>query len=240
MVPMKQPIIGVTPHYDGENNRICIASNYLNSIKEAGGAPILLPLESDHASLLRISEVCDGFLFTGGPDISPFRFGEETLQQCGEIMPKRDEMEEALFHIAMDSGKPVLGICRGIQVLNVFLGGTLYQDIPTQYPTSHNLSHSQKSARNVLTHSVLIEKDSLLYDIVQKDHIQVNSFHHQSVKDIAPSLKIAGTSMDSMIEAVYLPGHKFFLAVQWHPEHLIHDSMDALLLFKAFVNASMV
>jgi putative glutamine amidotransferase len=237
---MKQPIIGVTPHYDGDNNRICVASNYLNSIKEAGGVPILLPLETDQLSLTRIAEICDGFLFTGGPDISPFRFGEETIQQCGEIMPKRDTMEETLFHIAMESGKPILGICRGIQVLNVFLGGTLYQDIQTQFPSTHNLSHSQKSARNVLTHSVVIEKDTLLQDILQKDYIQVNSFHHQAIKDVAPSLKIAGSSMDSMVEAVYLPKHKFFLAVQWHPEHLIHDNEDALLLFKAFINASKV
>lgn len=237
---MKQPIIGVTPHLDQANNRVCIASNYLNSIKEAGGVPILLPLEADKSSLLRVSEVCDGFLFTGGPDITPFRFGEETIQQCGEVMPKRDEMEETLFHIAMKSEKPIFGICRGIQVLNVFLGGTLYQDISAQFPSSQKLAHSQNSARNVVTHSVFVEKDTLLQDILCKDYIQVNSFHHQAVKDVAPSLKIAGTSIDNMVEAVYLPGHKFFLAVQWHPEHLIYDSEDAFVLFKAFINASMV
>lgn len=237
---MKQPIIGVTPHYDSDNNRICIATNYLNSVKNAGGAPILLPLETDKTSLLRISEICDGFLFTGGPDITPFRFGEETIQQCGEVLPKRDEMEELLFNIAMKSGKPIFGICRGIQVLNVFLGGTLYQDVAAQFPSPLKLAHSQKSARNVLSHSVAINRDTLLHDILQKDYIQVNSFHHQAVKDVAPSLKVAGTSPDSIVEAVYLPGHKFFLAVQWHPEHLIYDKEDALLLFKAFVNASMV
>ncbi|MFV0343051.1 MAG: gamma-glutamyl-gamma-aminobutyrate hydrolase family protein [Anaerocolumna sp.] len=236
---MKKPIIGVTPHYDGDNNRICIASNYLNAVREAGGAPILLPLEIDKLSLQRITEICDGFMFTGGPDITPFRFGEETIQQCGEIMPKRDTMEEELFHIAMESQKPILGICRGIQILNVFLGGTLYQDISTQYPTNHNLSHSQKSARNVLTHSVTIKEDTLLHDILQKDYILVNSFHHQAVKNVAPSLKVAGTSQDAMVEALYMPDHKYFLAVQWHPEHLIYDNEDARLLFKSFIDASM-
>lgn len=237
---MNKPIIGVTPHLDIENNRVCIASNYLNSIIAAGGVPILLPLEADQESLTKAASICDGFLFTGGPDIAPFRFGEETIRECGEVMPKRDSMEEALFHLAMESDKPIFGICRGIQVLNVFLGGTLYQDIPAQYPSPHALAHSQKSARNVLTHSVLVEKDTLVYDILQKDCIQVNSFHHQAIKDVAPSLKVAATSIDSMVEAVYLPGHKFFVAVQWHPEHLIHDTKDAILLFKAFVNASQV
>lgn len=234
---MKQSIIGVTPHYDSDNNRLCIAANYLNSVKEAGGVPILLPLETDKSFLIRASEICDGFLFTGGPDITPFRFGEETISQCGEVLPKRDEMEELLFHIAMESGKPIFGICRGIQVLNVFLGGTLYQDIAAQYPSALSLAHSQKSARNVVSHSVAINKDTILYDILHKDYIQVNSFHHQAIKDVAAPLKVAGTSLDSMVEAVYLPGHKFFLAVQWHPEHLIYNDEDSLLLFKAFVNA---
>lgn len=237
---MKQPIIGVTPHWDSENNRICIASNYMNSIQMAGGVPILLPLDTDKSSLLRVASICDGFLFTGGPDISPFRFGEETIAQCGEVLPKRDEMEELLFQVAITTDKPILGICRGIQVLNVFLGGTLYQDISTQFPSSMALSHSQKSARNVESHSITIERDSLLFHILQKDYIKVNSFHHQSIKDVSTHLKVAGTSLDSMVEAVYLPGHKFFLAVQWHPEHLVYDNEDALLLFKAFVNASIV
>lgn len=237
---MKQPIIGVTPHFDSENNRLCIASNYLNSIKEAGGIAILLPLEVDDASLLKIAQLCDGFLFTGGPDITPFRYGEETLQGCGEILPLRDNMEESLFHIAMELEKPILGICRGIQILNVFLGGTLYQDIPSQLPSSNLIAHSQKSARNVVTHSVAVEKPSLLYDILKKDSIQVNSFHHQSIKDIAPSLKVAGISPDSIIEAVYMPGHKYFLGVQWHPEHLIYNNEDAQTLFKSFVYACII
>ncbi len=181
---MKIPVIGVTPHYDPEGNRVCIASMYLEAIMDSGGVPLLLPLKAGKDALLAAAAVCDGFLFTGGPDIDPFRFGEETIQECDEVYPVRDEMEEILFELALKSRKPVFGICRGIQVLNVFLGGTLYQDIPTQFQSVLNLSHSQKSGRTVLSHSVSIEKNTLLYEILGEDSLMVNSFHHQGIKQL--------------------------------------------------------
>ncbi len=234
---MKKPIIGLTPQYDYEKNRVWIGPNYLEAIRTAGGVPILLPLQAEEDELKVAADICDGFMYTGGPDIDPFRFGEETIRQCGVVVPERDAMEEALFQIAMESGKPILGICRGIQVLNVFLGGTLYQDIAAQYSSDLPLAHSQQSGNSVLTHSVSIKEGTLLSRILSKDIIKVNSFHHQSVKDLAPSLEAAGFSADSLIEAVYLPGHKFFLGVQWHPEHLFRTNDDALKIFKAFANA---
>lgn len=233
---MRKPIIGLTPQYDYERNRVWIGPNYLEAIRAAGGVPLLLPLQVEKDELAVAANVCDGFLFTGGPDIDPFRFGEETIKQCGVVVPERDKMEEYLFQIAMESDKPILGICRGIQVLNVFLGGTLYQDISAQFPSDLSISHSQQSGNSVLTHSVIINEDTMLYDILSKELIKVNSFHHQAIKDMAPALKIAGVSMDSLVEAVYLPEHKFFLGVQWHPEHLFSTNEDALNLFKAFVN----
>ena len=232
---MKRPIIGVTPHYDAANNRICIACNYFEAIINSGGIPMLLPLNTEKETLTYAANVCDGFLFSGGPDIDPFRFGEETLKGCGEVLKQRDEMEELIFHQAMDDLKPILGICRGIQVLNVFLGGTLYQDIPLHFPTE--LCHFQKSNKTVLSHSVIIEKNTLLYDILNKDTILVNSFHHQGIKDVAPTLKTAGWSKDGLVEGVYLPNHPFFLGIQWHPEHLYQVSEDASKLFKAFIQA---
>lgn len=232
---MKMPVIGVTPHFEADNNKICIASMYLEAILNAGGVPLLLPLKAGKEALTAAAGVCDGFLFTGGPDIDPFRFGEETIPECEVVNPERDEMEEVLFELALSEKKPVLGICRGIQVLNVFLGGTLYQDIPAQFHGSLNLCHSQKSGRTVLSHSVEIEKDSLLHEILGKDTLMVNSFHHQGIKDLAPSLKTAATSKDGLIEAVYLEDHPFFLAVQWHPEHLFRVNEGAKKLFDAFV-----
>jgi putative glutamine amidotransferase len=234
---MSKPLIGLTPQYDYERDRVWIHPPYLNAIRAAGGIPIVLPLKADKEDLEVAANVCDGFLFTGGPDVNPFRFGEETLRQCGVVVPERDKMEEDTFHIAMEMNKPILGICRGIQVLNIFLGGNIYQDIVSQYPSDLSLCHSQPSGKAVLTHSVMVEKDSLLYDIVGKDYLQVNSFHHQAVKDLAPGLKVAGTAPDGLIEAVYLPEHPFFLGVQWHTEHLFLEYEDASSLFKAFVNA---
>jgi len=236
---MKKPIIGLTPQYDYERNRVWIGPNYLDAIRTAGGIPILLPLNVNKEELAVAANICDGFLFTGGPDISPFRFQEETIRQCGVVVPERDNMEEDLFTLAMESDKPILGICRGIQVLNVFLGGTLYQDIPAQLDSAFQLAHSQPSGNSVLSHSVKIENDSLLYQIVSKEYMQVNSFHHQAIKGLAPSLLIAATAPDLLIESVYLPEKKFFLGVQWHPEHLFSSNEDALNIFKAFVNACM-
>lgn len=236
-VTMKKPIIGLTPQFDYEKNRIWVSPNYLNAIYAAGGIPIMLPLHTDKESLKIAANVCDGFLFTGGPDISPFRYQEETIAQCGVVVPERDQMEEDLFSIIIDADKPILGICRGVQILNVFLGGTLYQDIPAQFSSPIQLAHSQASGNSVLSHSVIVEEDSLLHEIIPKEYIQVNSFHHQAIKDLAPSLKVAGKAMDSLIEAVYHPGKKFFLGVQWHPEHLYKTDEDTMNLFKAFIQA---
>lgn len=234
---MKIPVIGVTPHYDSENNRVCIASMYLEAVMDAGGVPLLLPLKAEYQSLAAAANLCDGFLFTGGPDIDPFRFGEETIPECDVVYPDRDEMEEVIFKAALKEKKPVFGICRGIQVLNVFLGGTLYQDIPAQFHSSPSICHSQKSGRTVLSHSVSIESGTPLSDIIKADTLMVNSFHHQAIKDLAPGLKAAARSKDGLIEAVYMEEHPFFLAVQWHPEHLFRVNEGAKKLFHAFVES---
>ncbi len=234
---MKKPIIGLTPQYDYERNRIWIGPNYMDAVRAAGGIPIVLPLLVDKAELSAAAAFCDGFLFTGGPDITPFRFGEETITGCGTVIPERDRMEEDLFTIAMETDKPVLGICRGIQILNVFLGGTLYQDIPSQLGPASQIAHSQVSGNAVLSHSVSIVKDSLLYRILPVESIHVNSFHHQAIKDLAPSLEIAGSSPDSLIEAIYMPDSRFFLGVQWHPEHLFRTEEEAYKIFEAFIQA---
>ncbi len=234
---MKKPIIGLTPQYDYEKNRIWVGPNYLEAIYAFGGIPIMLPLHTDKESLKTAASVCDGFLFTGGPDISPFRYQEEAIAQCGVVVPERDKMEEDLFSGIIDTDKPVLGICRGMQIMNVFLGGNLYQDLSAQFSPPVQLAHSQTSGNSVLSHYVIIENGSLLHYINPKENIQVNSFHHQAIKDLAPCLKSAGKATDSLIEAIYHPGKKFFLGVQWHPEHLFKTNEDAANLFKEFIKA---
>ena len=234
---MKKPIIAITPQYDYENNFLRIGENYMKAIKCAGGIPVLLHLDINDNEGEQITDHFDGFLFPGGPDIDPFLFGEETIPEGGVVLPERDYMEKLIFQSAYKKEKPILGICRGIQVINIFLGGTIYQDIESQYISNISLGHYQKSANEVKTHSVNIKKNSLLDKIIGKDNIKVNSFHHQAISRLAPCLKIAGSSSDSIIESVYDPCRKFLLGVQWHPEHLYPFDEDQMKIFKTFVNA---
>lgn len=245
---MKQPIIAISPQYDIERNRIWIGPNYLNSIKQAGGIPILLPLELDYEHIKILSKTVDGFLFPGGPDIAPHYFNEEPIENYGIIVPKRDTLEEYLFQVALDSNKPMLGICRGMQIFNVFLGGSLYQDIHQQYEPIYNLSdsglgknyrieHYQKSDNPVQTHSIHIIKNTLLHAICNVSNIRVNSFHHQSIKNIADSLIPSAFSLDDVVESIEISIHPYFLGVQWHPEHLSIDCPYSKQIFASFIDA---
>lgn len=230
-----RPVIGVTPSYDYEMRHVMTRQNYLTPIMQEGGLPLILPLTEDMDLLAQSAELCDGFLFPGGVDLHPSLFGEDTLQACGEICPIRDSMELGLMQYVVESGKPVLGICRGIQTMNVALGGTLYQDIPAQ--TAGRLCHSQKPPYDFGIHRIQIEKDSLLYAILGKESILVNSMHHQAVKDTAASLSVAAVSPDGIAECIWRPESRFFLGVQWHPEYLYDTSEDARKIFRAFVEA---
>ena len=138
---MKKPLIGVTPSLDQETKDSTCRPTYLAAIRHAGGIPVILPLKAETEDLKQLVETLDGFLFTGGPDIHPFYFGEETHEKCGNVSPERDQMELSLLPLVMAAKKPVLGICRGIQLLNVGLGGTLYQDIPSQVTREFPIAH---------------------------------------------------------------------------------------------------
>ena len=234
---MGKPVIGVMPQYSGEDNRIMIVPDFFHSVQQAGGVPVLLPLFSPCVEVEEILNRFDGFLFPGGPDINPLLFGEETIAECGNIITERDRFELGLLPKILRSGKPVLGICRGIQVMNVALGGTLIQDIKTQAERAVEIGHYQKAGDTVLTHSVKVEKNTLLYDIVGKERLTVNSFHHQALKVPGEGLTINASAPDGIIEAVSLAQHPFFLGVQWHPEHLYEVDMDAKKLWDAFVGS---
>lgn len=246
-IKMKKPLIGISPQYDYERNRIFVVKNYLDSIRITGGIPILLPLKIQREDLEDLISRLDGVLFTGGPDIDPFMFGEETMEHGGIVVPERDQLEELLFHLTYHSNKPILGICRGIQVINVFLGGTLYQDlryfksrygIEMDYKKSlYPIEHYQKSENHVLSHSVVITTNSMLHQITSKEEFRVNSFHHQGIKEVAPSLSISAVSKDALVEAVELKNYKYLLGVQWHPEHLTTVDENSYHIFKSFINA---
>ena len=194
----------------------------------------------------------DGFLFTGGNDIVTVRFGEQTLAGCGESDEERDEMEIRLCRAAVQAGKPVFGICRGIQLMNVALGGTLWQDLPSQFRARSDapkLAHQQPSKGKIVSHLVQVEEGSLLEKILKKDgetrnRIWVNSFHHQAVQTLAQGCEAVAYSQDGVVEAIEMPSYRnFFLGVQWHPEYMAVESAPedwnraAKSLFKGFAEA---
>ncbi len=236
---MKRPVIGITASHDTEHDKLFINSVYLRAIRNAGGIPMIFPMEVMEDDLRDLVTLTDGVLFTGGDDIHPFLYGEETDAKCGNVSQPRDSMEMALVPLVMEFGKPIFGICRGIQILNTAMGGTLYQDIPSQFKSELSIAHRQPFAYKVPSHTVDITPGTLLSRILGEEHasIAVNSMHHQAIKDVAPGLEVCGYAPDKMTEAVYAPDYPFLLGVQWHPEHLTTSQPDAAKLFAAFVDA---
>lgn len=230
-----KPIIGVTPLFDSEKDSVWMLPGYLEGITAAGGIPIILPLYSESEDIKKCSGLCDGFLFTGGQDVSPKIYGEEKTEFCGETIELRDTIETTLLKIAIDENKPVLGICRGLQFINAALGGTLYQDLDKFHKsrTEHHMTPPYDRA----VHKVSINKDSLLYDILKTDTLSVNSYHHQAVKKLSDRLKSAAVSEDGLIESAFMKDKKFLLAVQWHPEFSFKSDNHSLDILKALINA---
>ncbi len=234
---MMRPKIGVTGHISKENANLSITQSYMEVIYACGGFPLLLPVKGDTDLWIESARALDGYLFTGGGDIAPSRYGEETLHCCGEISPLRDEMELGLLNAVLPTGKPVLGICRGIQLLNVGLGGTLYQDIYLQNAQTIQQQHTQKLPDYLPAHDVFIEEGSLLHRIVKVTRLPVNTLHHQAVKACAPGLCAVARSSTGLIEAIEKLDHPYFLGVQWHPERMWHADAAAKAIFESFVNA---
>lgn len=232
-----KPVIGLTPSHELDTNHLYMYQTYTKAVMAAGGIPVILPLNLEKAALKQLVDSLDGFLFTGGPDIHPFFFGEETLRGCGSSSPQRDSQELTMLPMAMDSRKPILGICRGIQLINTALGGTLYQDIPTQLHQDFPVAHTQPFPSASPSHYVTISRDSRLFQITGKEKIPVNSMHHQACKRLGSGLIPAAWSSDELIEAVEMPDYPYLLGVQWHPEHLWETDDAAKSLFSSFINA---
>jgi putative glutamine amidotransferase len=207
----------------------------MNSILNAGGIPIVLPLTEDDEVIAASIGRIDGLLLAGGVDIDPQLYGEEPLPGLGQVTPDRDVWELKLTREAMRRSIPIFAICRGSQMLNVAAGGTLYQDLASQKPGA--LQHSQKAPRDHLSHSVNAERDTLLHRIVGQERFTVNSFHHQAVKQLAPGFRATAWAADGVIEAYEQPDSPFVLGVQWHPENLARSREPARRLFAAFIEA---
>lgn len=230
-----KPVIGLTSQSEEIKGTKLnkLKYTYIDAVEAAGAIPIVLPNLTDVEDVESILERVDGLLFTGGEDISPLLFNEEPMRDTRDISYERDRMEMALFKAAYKKGIPVLGICRGLQLINVSLGGTLYQDIPSQVENSHG--HLSTYDIKGGYHSVSIFKDTHLYDIFNEEKIFVNSQHHQSIKDLAEGLKINSIASDGVVEGIELENHeKFLLGVQFHPECMAFSDDKFLKIFSYF------
>lgn len=232
---MKRPLIGIVPLVDVARESYWMLPGYMQGVEQAGGVPVMLPLTDDTATLRQLADTCDGFLLTGGQDVSPALYGAAPTPQCGVTCPGRDAMETKLLDLALAADKPVLGICRGIQFLNAHLGGTLYQDLPTEHPLSAN--HHQMPPYDAPVHTVTLTPGSQLQTLLGKDTLGVNSLHHQAIRTLAPGLAAMAVSEDGLVESVCLPGKKFVWAVQWHPEFSFRVNEDSRKIFKKFVES---
>ena len=230
-----KPLIGVMPLWDDEKESLWMLPGYLDGLREAGGLPVVFPFTTDEEELEQLVNLCDGFLFTGGHDVSPALYHEEPLPGLVSSCEKRDEMESIVLRKALEADKPVLGICRGIQFINAALGGTLYQDLPSQHPSG--TEHHQHAPYDVPAHEVLVEKDSPLYACLGTERIPVNSYHHQAVRQVADGLQVMASAPDGLAEALYRPGSRFLWALQWHPEFSFRTDGNSRKIFRAFVSS---
>jgi putative glutamine amidotransferase len=230
------PLIGVSTSITvgASPERAYVNSTYLNAIQQAGGVPVPLPPQLSGRSWDRLAAGLDGLLLTGGGDIDPALFGEAPHPTLVEVSPLRDSFEATAARWALERRVPLLCICRGIQVLNVALGGSLYQDVGTEPGTT--LTHSQKEPRDHPTHKVKVTPGSRLGEVLGADEVEVNSMHHQAIKRLGRGLTAVAWAPDQIVEGVELPAHPgFVLGVQWHPEELIGHSDAARRLFAALV-----
>ncbi len=222
---------GVFANYE----RAYVNRDYIEAVLSSGAVPVLLPINSNVNVLNALLEKVEGVVFSGGYDVSPLFYGEEPSAKLGEVLPERDRAEVLVYRICRERGLKMLGICRGMQFLNIANGGSLWQDLSEmEGVTGRLLKHAQAQTPNLPTHSVRISRESLLYKILREDEIFVNSFHHQAVSRLGEGLSVSAVAKDGVVEAVENVEQKT-LCVQWHPEMMFRTDPNAKKIFDFFV-----
>lgn len=220
------PVIGITGNFSDGN--LMLAPGYYTSVLKAGGIPFVIPPFEDEDVLVKLLDEVDGVLLTGGADINPLFLHEEPVKELHGINPHRDRQELLLARLAANRQIPLLGICRGIQVMNAAFGGTLYQDIHVQMEGTR-IKHSQELERSFASHTVRVEPDTLLAQILDAESVPVNSFHHQAVREPAPGFRVSARAADGVIEAIESTEYKSMIGVQWHPECFILNGDESMM-----------
>jgi putative glutamine amidotransferase len=239
----RRPIIGCTTYRKSIPQRRTIEvyglmPSYTEAISAAGGVPLLIPLCLSEDELQAILDRVDGVLLPGGGDVEPEVYGGQHHATLWGIDPERDRTELFVSRMAVQQRKPILAICRGIQVFNVALGGTLWEDIGSMFPGAIRHDAPDDRPRSYLAHTVRLEGDSLLARRLGRREHRVNSIHHQAIRELAPELVVTARAPDELIEGVEVPGYPFAVGVQWHPENLVADNPEMLALFRGLVDAA--
>lgn len=238
---MKKPIIGITSSHEKENglrnyHRTTVSIDYTKGVIEGGGIPIVIPTTGDIEIIKEQLNLIDGLILSGGPDINPIYYGEDFKEKIGVISPERDDNEIKILKEFLKTEKPILGICRGHQLLNVYFGGTLYQDL--SYFEMEPLKHRQDLYPELEIHNVAIEKNSIL-EKLYGESIRTNSFHHQAINKLGEGFKVIARSSDGIVEAIEKIDHKFCLGIQWHPEMMVaRGNKDMIKIFKLLIEKS--
>lgn len=229
-----KPIIAVLADVEDDKS-ISLVYTYTPALEALGSLPVVIPYTESEELILSYLELCDGVLFTGGDDICPSHYGKEPSRHLGKLQPNRDKLELAFFKAAAEADKPILAICRGAQLVNVALGGTLIQDIPTEAPSG--ILHRQSEGKFDYSHEVNVLADTPLAELMGAERIRVNSFHHQAIDALAPSLSVSALADDGIIEAAYMRDKYYVRIYQWHPERLWDKDSYNKAVFTDFIRA---
>lgn len=234
---MLSPVIGISCCYDEDHRRLWLTDYYINAVVAAGGLPFIIPVVTPLNKINQLINHCHGLLLAGGGDIDPLLFGEQPHPAGGSICPQRDSFELSLAKEALKNSRPLLGICRGAQVINVAAGGTVCQDLSLQ--VKDHLKHQQQAPRWYPTHTITAVRDSQLAEMIGAEPVKVNSFHHQMVGRLGTGLKVAAVAPDGVIEAIEHRQRGYFvLGVQYHPEALYEHDPKARVIFTNFIRAA--